>query len=185
MPSPRIERGLRPARDSPRNRTEPALGRSRPLMTRSTVDFPAPFGPTMQVRLPCSTARSRSCRMSPPPYPARTPASSRNAAMSGPQVGVEHDGILPHRLRVAGCDRAAVVEYHDLAAKVHDEAHVVFDEEERDPALVEAADAVTYPLEQCRVDSAGGLVKQDELRLRHHHGAQLQELALPVRQDTA
>ena len=35
--------------------TEPARGRSTPLTAFRTVDFPAPFGPTMQVMPPRST----------------------------------------------------------------------------------------------------------------------------------
>src|SRR5207245_7238099 len=154
MPRARIVRGVRPASDSPRNRTVPALGCSRPLMTRSTVDLPAPFGPTMQVRLPSSMLRSTPCKMSPPPYPALTPASSRRVAISGSQVRVEHGRLLAHRVRLAEGNRTSSVQHDNLGAQVHDPAHVVLDDEERDAAFVQAADVLADLLQQRRVDPA-------------------------------
>src|SRR5713226_4457125 len=124
MPRRKTARGLNPAMDSPRNRTEPALGRSSPLITRRTVDLPAPFGPTMQERLPSSTVRSTPWRTSPPPYPARTPDIS-STAMSGSQVGVEDGRILPHLARTAARDRATMMQDDHLRAEIHHESHVV------------------------------------------------------------
>ena len=37
------------------------------MTVRSTVDLPAPFGPTMQAIAPVGTSRSTPCRTSPPP----------------------------------------------------------------------------------------------------------------------
>jgi hypothetical protein len=45
----------------------PLRGGSSPLTARSTVDLPAPLGPTMQVIEPGSTFRSTPCSTSPPP----------------------------------------------------------------------------------------------------------------------
>jgi hypothetical protein len=45
----------------------PSLGGSSPLITRSTVDFPAPFGPTMQVTVCSGQCRSTPWRTLPPP----------------------------------------------------------------------------------------------------------------------
>jgi hypothetical protein len=47
--------------------TAPSDGVSSPLTTRRTVDFPAPFGPTMQVIEPGSQDRSTPCSTAPPP----------------------------------------------------------------------------------------------------------------------
>src|SRR5438445_4930120 len=185
MPRARIARGLRPASDSPRNRTVPMVGRRRPLMTRRTVDLPAPFGPTMQVRMPSSMLRSTPCRMTPPPYPALTPTSSRRAVISGSQVGVENGRLLTHQVRPAGGYRPSPMQDDDFGAQVHDEAHVVLDHEERDPARVQAADVLADLLQQGRVHAAGGLIEQDELGLGHEHGAELEQLALPVGQRSA
>ena len=51
----------------PSRSTVPSRGLSSPLTTRSTVDLPAPLGPTMQVIAPVGTSRSRPWRTSPPP----------------------------------------------------------------------------------------------------------------------
>jgi len=45
-------------------RTSPALGRMRPLTTLSSVDFPAPFGPSSANTLPGGTTRSTPWRTS-------------------------------------------------------------------------------------------------------------------------
>ena len=45
----------------------PRLGRSSPLIVASSVDLPAPFGPTTQVMPPSGTLRDTSCSTSPPP----------------------------------------------------------------------------------------------------------------------
>src|SRR5215469_14338924 len=63
----RICRGLRPTMGSPCRVIWPCLGRSSPLIARSRVDFPAPFGPTTQVIPPCTTSRLTPRSTSPPP----------------------------------------------------------------------------------------------------------------------
>ena len=63
----RICRGVFPPSDSPCSLMVPRLGFSRPLIVASSVDLPAPFGPTTQVMLPAGTRRDTSCSTSPPP----------------------------------------------------------------------------------------------------------------------
>ena len=59
--------GDRPAIERPSNSISPSRGCSRPLTERSTVDLPAPLGPTMQPTEPCSTSMSTPRSTSPPP----------------------------------------------------------------------------------------------------------------------
>ena len=50
MPAAITSAGERPVIDAPvEQRPRPCAARSSPLITRSTVDLPAPLGPTMQV----------------------------------------------------------------------------------------------------------------------------------------
>ena len=66
-PSFRICRGDLPVSFSPRSVTVPSRGRSRPLITRISVDLPAPFGPTTQVMDPSGTSNVTPRSTSPPP----------------------------------------------------------------------------------------------------------------------
>src|SRR3954452_18732080 len=101
MPRRRITSGDRPASSSPSRVMRPSLGRSSPLMTRSTVDLPAPLGPTMQVIVCSAHSRSTLWSTLPPPYPAKTAfrdsTSLHHLSVLGgfgapvvAEVGVEH-----------------------------------------------------------------------------------------------
>ena len=59
--------GLLPASGWPCSVMLPRRGRSSPLIAASSVDLPAPFGPTMQVIPPSGTRSDTSCSTSPPP----------------------------------------------------------------------------------------------------------------------
>src|ERR1700730_57249 len=177
-PRRKIAGGLSPMMEAPRKRMRPRRGRSNPLTTRSTVDFPAPLGPTMQVMAPSSTVRSSSWRISPPPYPAVTPSSSSRAPTSGSQVRVEHGRILADLARLGLSDYTALVQDDDLVAQIHHEAHVVLDQQEGHALPIELPDVFGDPLEQHRVDPAGGLIEPHQFRLRHHPRGQLEERAL-------
>jgi len=63
----RICRGDLPLSFSPCSVTVPRRGLSRPLITRITVDLPAPFGPTTQVMDPSGTSKLTPRSTSPPP----------------------------------------------------------------------------------------------------------------------
>src|SRR5215204_5278794 len=71
-PSARICAGCIPRSDFPSSSISPFRGWSSPLIARSTVDLPAPFGPTMQHTERWGTSKSTPWRTSPPPYPANT-----------------------------------------------------------------------------------------------------------------
>ena len=67
IPRRRISSGGSPSVRSPAIVIVPPLHRSSPLITRSTVDLPAPLGPTTQVTVPSAQSRSTPCSTSPPP----------------------------------------------------------------------------------------------------------------------
>src|SRR5882724_7602964 len=55
MPSRASSTGPMPAMSRPRKRTSPAVGRSRPVATLTSVVLPAPFGPTIETNSPSLT----------------------------------------------------------------------------------------------------------------------------------
>src|ERR1700704_4035007 len=55
MPSLASSTGPMPAILRPRKRTSPAVGRSRPVTTFTSVVLPAPFGPTIETNSPSLT----------------------------------------------------------------------------------------------------------------------------------
>src|SRR5438309_2692278 len=66
-----------------------------PVIAASSVDFPAPFGPSKATVSPLSTRRSTCCRAGARPYPAQT-RSSRSMAS---QVSLEHGWLVADLLR--------------------------------------------------------------------------------------
>src|ERR671911_253391 len=97
--------------------------------------------------------------------------SDTEIRLQNPRVGLDLRG-RPAR------DGPAPVEDHDVVAEVHHEVHVVLDDEKGPSFGVEVPDQVGDPLDQRRVDTARGLVEQDQRRLGHEHGGQLQQLLL-------
>src|SRR5882757_4908756 len=131
----RIADGDEPPISTPSRVIEPARGRSRPLTVRSTVDLPAPLGPTTQVIISGSSARSTPRRISAAPYPAQTPDSVSTG--SRPQVGVEDGGVALHGGGSSLGDLRAVVEHDHRVAESHYHMHVVLDEQEGQPLRVQ------------------------------------------------
>src|ERR1700754_1468657 len=116
MPSLRICSGENPSVRTPSISIDPPPQRSRPLITRSTVDLPAPLGPKMQVTVCGGQCRSSPCNTLPPPSPAvallsvsiETPLHRRRA---GPlvvaEIRVQHDRVLADLSRRTGGDAGA------------------------------------------------------------------------------
>ena len=71
----------------------------------------------------------------------------------------------------------------DPVRHVHDDAHVVLDDEQGDPELgVGALQAVDQAVDQGGVDAGRGLVEQQHGRLVHQRHRELEQLLLPERQ---
>ncbi len=92
-----------PATSTPPSSTRPARGVSAPESSRTSVDFPAPLGPSTAQSCPPATRRETSWSTSSPPYPAETPlrASSTPAPATLSTVrayhgrGIEGTGTRP------------------------------------------------------------------------------------------
>jgi hypothetical protein len=80
------------------------------------------------------------------------------------EVGLEHFRVVADLSRGAGGDDAAEVEHHDPVADLHDEVHVVFDEDHRHP-LAHAADQVAELAHLLAGEPRRRLVEQEQLRL--------------------
>src|SRR5437016_13330032 len=97
----------------PSTRTLPAVGRISPATALSSVDFPAPLGPTTAVIWPRRAVMLTPSMMGGPPYPA-TSSSTSSAAPSEPaasvtgrhlpEIGVDHGLVRAKRLERAGRD---------------------------------------------------------------------------------
>src|SRR5512132_3081991 len=62
---------------SPKSSTVPVEAGRSPQMTLKSVVFPAPFGPRMARRSPCTTSRSTPCTARSPPKRRPTPRKRR------------------------------------------------------------------------------------------------------------
>src|SRR5260370_42581604 len=69
-------------------------------------------------------------------------------------------------VRRAFGDLPAEVEHHNALRDLHYQAHVVLDQQHRDAAVVDAQDGVRERLRFFRVEAGGGLVEQQQPRLR-------------------
>ena len=85
-------------------------------------------------------------------------------------------------LRCALGDLAAEVQHRDAMAQVHDDVHVVLDEEQIDAAVIDLAQDIHKLAALTRVQARGGLVEQDELRRRHQRAAKLADLLAAIGQ---
>src|SRR5512132_1411183 len=188
-PAWRTSRGVFPVSRSPSSMTSPSRGRSSPLIVASSVDFPAPFGPTTQVIPPGMTCSDTPRKTSPPPYPTTTP---RTSSAQGPasaaaivflrrsEVGVKHAVVVADLVRRAGDHRVPIVEDGHPVTQGHYEFHVVLHDEERGSPPVQLPDPVTDGADQGRVHPAGRLVEQNDVRVGDQHIGQLEQLALAV-----
>src|ERR1700682_3968316 len=72
-----------PAISRPRKRTSPAVGRSRPVTTLTSVVLPAPFGPTIENNSPSLTPKEMLLRALKAPKDFETLMVSNRGAVSG------------------------------------------------------------------------------------------------------
>src|SRR4051812_31166897 len=119
-----------PASPRPMTRTSPAVGRIRPASTRSSVLFPAPFGPATASTSPGASVRSTSRRTRTRPNERRSP----RAASSGSSL----NGVDP-RTELVEAERfddvAGVGEIQDLELGL--DAHVRGRDDDRQVGIAE------------------------------------------------
>ena len=77
---------LKPVMFVPSKTMVPASGFSTPVMSESSVDLPAPFGPTMPSAVPRSTENDRSSAVTTLPNRFERPLTSRIGATTAPFV---------------------------------------------------------------------------------------------------
>src|SRR5438309_7244981 len=111
MPSRISFSGARPVTSLPLSSTRPAAGRISPAIAFSSVDFPAPFGPTTAVTRPGCASMLMSWMMGGPPYPAARPRVSRTGPLDTgdhlPEIRIDDGGIRPKRIQGPVGDRAS------------------------------------------------------------------------------
>src|SRR4051812_10108806 len=124
----------------------PDRGLTSPLMVRSRVVLPAPLAPRTAVMVPSSTLIETPSSARTAPYVVTTSSTesivtchSRAALDLLAEVGLEHLRVVADLVRCARRDQPAEVEHDDAVADLHDQVHVVLDEQDRHP-LLERAD---------------------------------------------
>ena len=94
------------------------------------------------------------------------------------QIGFGHGRKLANLVRGAVGDHAAEIEHHDLVGEAHHQAHVMLDQEHGDAQLVaDRADESAELRHLVVIEAAGGLIEQQELRLRGERARELDALA--------
>src|SRR5512138_2647548 len=165
-------------------RAVPALGRSMPEITRSSVVLPAPFGPTTPTASPGETLRPTSNSAWKSPYPARIPSRLRvapsirpaslpmerrscGAGLGRAEIDLGDLLVLLRLARGAFEDHRAVVEDHHAVHHGQQHAHDVLDPDDGNAALV--ADALQHVgglTHLRRIEPTEGFVGEQQLRPR-------------------
>ena len=80
-----------------------------------------------------------------------------------PQIGFNNFRIAAHDVGRTAGDKRTVLKYKELLAHLHDEAHIVLDEQHRHPALADGVDKLDEHRRLGVVHAPGRLVENDEL----------------------
>src|ERR1700741_4463365 len=131
-----------------------------PVIAASSVDLPAPLGPSNATLSPCSTASEMPCSTGAAPYEAW-----RSESRSIAEVGLHHRALRAHFLWRALGDARAEVEHDHAARERQEEAHVVLDQQHRDAARGDALHDAGEAVELRRRQARRRLVEQDGARL--------------------
>src|SRR5207302_1483356 len=181
MPSRINFSGARPVTSLPLSSTRPAAGRISPAIALSSVDFPAPLGPTTAVTRPDPASMPTFWMMGGPPYPAVRPCVTRTGprgarpgpVSSGgeldtgghlPEVRIDDGGVGPERGQGAVGDRPPQGHDDDRPADLLHEREVVLDHQHRHPRGDQRLDALADPPPQHRVDAGERLVHEAHAR---------------------
>src|SRR6266705_810525 len=113
----------------PSNRISPVRTRVMPQMLRTSVVLPAPLGPSSPTTPPPGTASDTLRSTSMRPYPAVRP---RISSMTGPpsEIGFDDECVFLHFGRASLRYLFTVVENVNDLREVHDDPHVVLDDQE-------------------------------------------------------
>src|SRR5579859_1154218 len=150
---------------------------TRPAIARSSVDFPAPLGPSTAVMPWFGTRRLTPSNAVTPPYATRNVSTSSIGPPVGrgrdfsPEICVGDGLVMPHLLRRAGSDEAAEVKNVDALTYRHDEIEPVLDESDRHPAA-QRSEQLRQLRDLIRREPAGRLVQQQQRGPRHQGAGQ-------------
>src|SRR5262245_35646755 len=180
MPSCTMRCGVRPLMSAPFHVMRPRWARTTAMMVLSVVVLPAPFLPRRATASPAWTVSDTPCSTWLSPSYASTP-STRSTAASVPEVHAAHVGVLADVCRRALGEDLAVVQHGDAVGDAHHDLHVVLDHDDGDlPG--ELAHEGGRALRLVGAHARGGLVEEEELRVRGERDADLEVALLAVRQ---
>src|SRR5215469_865038 len=106
-----------------------------PQMARRLVVLPAPFAPSSAVTPPSSTAKSSPCSTFVSRYQACSPIASSSDMFGLTEIGADHLRLVAHLFRRPIGDLHAELEGHHFVRDAHHEAHVMFDQQDRELEL--------------------------------------------------
>src|SRR5207248_6087734 len=132
--------------------TLPAHGSITPTIAFSSVLFPQPLGPKMQVTSPVRAVIDTWCRICTLPYPASTlstvttlpPELLCSLTRRHPQVRLHYMRIVRDLLKAALRHDLSGVHHDDPVADVLCEFHVVLDHQEGGACVTQGADGVQH-----------------------------------------
>src|SRR6516225_1844853 len=160
--------------------TEPPHGLARPSTARSSDDLPAPLAPSTATISPrASVAETPRTAGTGPERTSSSCTSSCTVPLhrldgGRAEISLLHQGVLTDILGATLGDLAPEVENDHVLAQRPDEMHVVLDQQQGGAAS--ATDFLELRL-QClgfrRIETGGGLVEQEQPRLRHQRAHQL------------
>src|SRR6516162_6530221 len=172
--------------------TSPRETLSTPLSALSSVDLPAPFGPTMAVIFPARTVSEMSSMIGGPPYPAvtasvlSTTADGSAMALVHSEIGVDHPGVVPQTGKRSLRNDFAEVHYDHLMAGSLNEREIVLDHDDGAALARELPNRLPDPRTEHRVDPSHRLVQDDQPSLGGSDAGELKQSFLaaaePVRE---
>src|SRR5581483_7049284 len=191
IPARAIASGLSPPSGRPPSRISPRWARTSPTIECSVVDFPAPFGPIRPTISPRPTSSESPRTAGTVPYRTSSPETLRSGSGTS---GIVVDGRLAE---IRGGDvevradlgrralrqRQPAVEDVDPVADLHDQRHVVVDQEHARLALVADEPDDGGELRHLGLGQAGGgLVHQDEAWRRRERARDAEPALVAVRE---
>src|SRR5512144_486008 len=155
----------------------PDCARRSPVTVFKSVVFPAPFAPMIVTISPgfmCSDTRRRTLKL---PYPA---SRFRSLSIVLPQVDPDNLRIvLDGAGRVVG-DLFAVGEDDDLVGNVHDQGHIVLDDQDGDAEVPDPGDEPRQVSGLAHVEPGSGLIQKKHRRLARERAGKFDRALLAV-----
>src|SRR5574341_2211915 len=162
-------------------RISPERALIRPEIVLSSVVFPAPFAPMIATISPARTCIVTFLSTFSLPYPDSTFRSfsiSRSPVL--PQVDPDHLTVLLDGERPVLGDLLPGAQHDDLVGDVHDQRHVMLDEQDGDPHVPDPGDHPPHLVRFPHVQSGRGFIEQQEPGLAGERPPQFDDTLLSV-----